>query len=203
MDPDLRFFGASKHHYQLAPVIDEAQVQEFERRAGVILPEDYRRFVTRVGNGGAGPGEGLLPLGYIEGPGNTLETWSDSGFFGAPAFPFPHRASWNFRPERLRPPALGVGSEAEEAWHDSLEATYWTPRIVDGAIPIAHHGFGLRSFLVVTGPERGTVWLDARSDWRGLHPEHDATGAHLTFARWYRRWLHQALADAGRRLAQL
>jgi hypothetical protein len=45
------------------------------------------------------------------------------------------------------------------------------------------------------------MWRDLREDRRGLQPEEDAAGEHLTFARWYRRWLQQALTEAGRHLA--
>lgn len=34
----------------------------FERLCGISLPADYRAFITSLGDGGAGPGYGLLPL---------------------------------------------------------------------------------------------------------------------------------------------
>lgn len=58
-DPGRSVFGAKRHHYRLNPPCPEATVAEFERTNGITLPEDYRRFVTEVGDGGAGPYYGL------------------------------------------------------------------------------------------------------------------------------------------------
>ena len=44
------------------PVLTETQVAAFECEHGVGLPEDYRGFLLRIGNGGPGPGYGLMPL---------------------------------------------------------------------------------------------------------------------------------------------
>lgn len=61
-DPNRRVSGSDKHGYAFGPVLTEAEVLEFESENGVILPADYRQFLLTVGNGGAGPGYGLLPL---------------------------------------------------------------------------------------------------------------------------------------------
>lgn len=44
------------------PVASAAEVAEFERRVGRPLPTLWRRVYTEVGNGGFGPGYGLLGL---------------------------------------------------------------------------------------------------------------------------------------------
>ena len=61
-DPGFRVFGSKKHRYQLGEPLPERELAAFERAAGVRLPEDYRRFLSVVGNGGAGPYYGLEPL---------------------------------------------------------------------------------------------------------------------------------------------
>jgi len=50
------------HQYRLNPVLDEQAILTFEKRHNVRLPEDYRAFLLHVGNGGAGPYCGVLPL---------------------------------------------------------------------------------------------------------------------------------------------
>ncbi|HEY7154669.1 MAG TPA: SMI1/KNR4 family protein [Gemmataceae bacterium] len=62
-DLGFRVFGSEHHRYRLGPQLSEGELAAFESANGVRLPEDYRRFLTVVGNGGAGPFYGLEPLG--------------------------------------------------------------------------------------------------------------------------------------------
>lgn len=65
-DREYRVFGSGGewggHHYLLRPPLAERQLVEFERRYGVKLPRDYRLFLSLVGDGGAGPFYGVIPL---------------------------------------------------------------------------------------------------------------------------------------------
>jgi hypothetical protein len=61
-DPGCVVYGASQHRYQLNPCLSEPDIAAFEARVGVALPPEYRAFVCRLGNGGAGPDNGLHPL---------------------------------------------------------------------------------------------------------------------------------------------
>jgi len=58
-DTDLDLFGAREHRYRLEPPLDEATLEDVETRIGVRFPADYRMFLTRLGNGGAGPYYGV------------------------------------------------------------------------------------------------------------------------------------------------
>lgn len=55
-------FGSSHHAYRFNPPLGREQVDEFEHIHNVSLPVPYRRFITEVGNGGAGPYYGIMPL---------------------------------------------------------------------------------------------------------------------------------------------
>jgi hypothetical protein len=62
-DCNFRVFGSQHHRYQLGPALSEVELGSFETVHRVKLPEEYRRFLATVGNGGAGPYYGLEPLG--------------------------------------------------------------------------------------------------------------------------------------------
>src|SRR4051794_12354995 len=84
-------FGASSHQYRLNPPLPVAVIQAFEVRHRVRLPEDYRLFITEIGNGGAGPYCGLLPFGKDDDD----RDWEGGGLVGDLSKPFPHTTAWN------------------------------------------------------------------------------------------------------------
>lgn len=64
LDTQRVVFGASKHRYQFNPPLAIEQVEAFEQRYNITLPTPYRRFITEVGNVGAGPYYGVMPLEF-------------------------------------------------------------------------------------------------------------------------------------------
>ena len=50
-DTDHSLFGSRAHQYVLNPPIEIDSVLKIEEQAGVRLPEDYRVFITEIGNG--------------------------------------------------------------------------------------------------------------------------------------------------------
>jgi hypothetical protein len=198
-DPRRKVFGAASHDYRLNPPLPAAVVEAFEGRHGVSLPEDYRRFITEIGNGGAGPYCGLFPFGKDDD-----RAWEGGGLVGDPSKPFPHTPAWNVSESFwLGEPDPPEGTPLEEvdrlweAWDRELEEHYWDPAIMDGAIPICHLGCALRQWLVIHGERRGHVWNDFRADCRGLSPLLGGSGEAVTFTDWYTGWLDDSLRDAG------
>ncbi|WP_163215430.1 SMI1/KNR4 family protein [Bacteroides sp. 519] len=74
-DSFLEVFGAQSHQYRLDPPVDIKEVEAFERKYNISLPEGYKVFLTQVGNGGieyksqvgnsgAGPDYGIFKLGH-------------------------------------------------------------------------------------------------------------------------------------------
>ncbi len=61
-DPQRRLFGCQLHKYESCRCLAESEVVALESTYGIEVPSEYRVFLTRVGNGGAGPGNGLVAL---------------------------------------------------------------------------------------------------------------------------------------------
>ena len=189
--------GVGSHRFRLNPVIEESVVAAFERSHGVTLPEGYRRFLTEIGNGGAGPFYGVSRLGEMDSI-NGEEPWkAGDGFIGVLSEPFPHREAWNDVPDYPECPDYPGDAEEDAAYDRTFEAAdaiYWDSRNVNGAVPICHRGCCLRDWLVVTGPEAGHVWEDRRVDDEGLVPSAGPDGRRMTFLDWYCDWLGAAVA---------
>jgi hypothetical protein len=204
LDAERRIFGAGFHDYQLNPCLDEETVSRLENKYGIHLPEDYRRFLLKVGNGGAGPYYGLFRLGEHDG-GWGFCSWEDGYLLGDPAAPFLHQDRWNLpdtfwseAPQHQEWMSEEESDEAYEAWDARLEEVYWAPSVMNGAIPVCHRGCALRQWLVVTGSERGNIWGDDRVDWGGVYPLVTPGDERVTFSEWYVSWLDESIRSAGR-----
>lgn len=53
------YYAKLYHHWKLSPTVPLTEIEAFERRAGVTLPEGYVYYLTQVGGGGASPGTGF------------------------------------------------------------------------------------------------------------------------------------------------
>lgn len=89
MDKNYQIFGSHIHQYKLNPVLTLTQISEFEKRFQVNLPEEYKLFLSQVGNGGAGPFYGVNTLedgriSYFDNSENASHSYFDL------SKPFPH-----------------------------------------------------------------------------------------------------------------
>ncbi len=193
-----KVFGADGHHFLLNFPMPEPDVLAFEQRHNIGLPADYRRFLTAIGNGGAGPYYGVFPLGMMDGLGGKLKAWNEAnGFIGVLSKTFPHTEAWN---DLQGKPSDELAKTDEEEYGrqlDQFEEVYFASSLVDGAIPICHLGCALRIWLVITGSQAGCLWRDGRADCTGLSPLRLANGSPATFSLWYIEWLEEALQKAG------
>lgn len=198
-DAQHKVFGANAHRYEMNAPLAEKAVRRVEVKYNFSLPEDYRWFLTHVGNGGAGPFYGVFPLGMND-DGHDLASWDKVGLIGPLDQAFPHTQAWNlsesFWGEEPSPGDDTTEDEEEamwEAWDEKLMTHYWGPAIMQGAIPVCHEGCALRDWLVVTGPQAGTMWRDLRADNEGIAPLKNKDGTSMTFSDWYLDWLDSNL----------
>jgi hypothetical protein len=163
-DRRIQSFGSASHHYELAaPLADEA-VAAFERDRGVGLPADYRAFVTRAGESGAGPYYGLLPLSRW----NTAlrERGSPACVMAKPC---------------LFAPGMPRTDDAYRA------AVGDTDEPFQGTMAIVYQGCAYLAVLVVSGPHAGRV---AYVNTDGGVPYFVEN---VDFLSWYERWLDELL----------
>ncbi|MDH3523809.1 MAG: SMI1/KNR4 family protein [Acidobacteriota bacterium] len=198
VDVNCTLFGAAAHRYRFEPPIADDRLAAFEEQHGIALPEEYRGFLLRCGNGGAGPYYGLFPLGLFEGAGRGLEPWREGdGFAGVLRSPFPHAIPWNLPDAAFAPQVANMTDDQVHEWHQQHDAKYWAPELTAGSFPICHQGCAYRDLLVVTGSSRGQIWLDGRASDQGIAPELTKDGAIHTFSTWYAEWLDEACDQLG------
>lgn len=134
----------------------EQELVEFERAMRIVLPDAYRQYLCQVGAGLFTPSKVSL-----------LEDWCQP--YAAEELPadflaqeFPHNTTWNDM-TLLREQAGG-------------QSPYFDRMLFRGSMRIGNLGCEAYDLLVVSGPERGTIWWDERASSRaGIHPR---TGPH-------------------------
>lgn len=197
LDKKLKKFGASSHRYELNRCLQERQIKKIESKYGMRLPDDYRHFISNVGNGGAGPYHGLFKLGEHD-DGFSFTKWDKGYLLGDPSAPFKYKRRWNL-PKSFwnKEPDESTLEEddyddAMDRWNELEEQEYWRPSIMDGAIPICHLGCAYRQWLVISGHEGGNIWCDDRADRGGLYPLLRGK-RRVDFTLWYTMWLDDCL----------
>lgn len=159
----LTCFGSEKHGFRLNPVLAQPALEEFERQAGVRLPDGYREFLLEAGNGGAGPYYGLLPL----------ESWNAAESEGTP--------DWLSRPSPLIPNML-----EDVAWEETLGCA--REELFQGTLTLVDQGCTYYALLVVSGRHRGrVVYVDMASSAPPCFMRDP------DFLGWYERWLDELL----------
>lgn len=166
----LQCFGSKAHQFRLHPPAEIATLEAFEARHGISLPADYRAFLQHLGNGGAGPYYGLLPL----------DSWDTA--HGGEQLPGFLAADCPFVPEMQR----DTGWEARAFPHLSEDER--EERRFQGTLSLVDQGCACYALLIVSGPARGRV----------LYVDNDGNPPyfveHEDFINWYERWLDELLA---------
>jgi hypothetical protein len=200
LDANRCKFGASDHRYALAPPVEPELLRLVETTLGSTLPADYRRFLTALGDGGAGPYYGILSL--EESIIRLAPAWKEPSEVGVreliPALPaftrdFPLESDVDFG-EIIGQPAnweehvarLERDLEYYAQWY-KLQDQYVNEPYDGGWIPICDFGCGDFFTLVLRGKRRGTIWVNSLDSATGFYC------LEVGFEQFYRRWLDHAL----------
>lgn len=174
-----KLFGAKGHKYVINPPLSEKEVAEFENKYQIELPNDYREFITKVGNGGAGPAYGLVRL--EEGIFSDLDY--KKGYID-PSTPFNFTEQWNMKYD---------GDINDRKKYDQFEEEYFDDKWVRGLLRICNSGCRIYVNLVVNGPEYGNLWIDDRGSDGGIYPL--GRTRRTKFLEWYCEWLDRSLRN--------
>lgn len=190
LDPAREVFASHKHHYRLNPPLPVERVEHFESLAGCRLPEQYRRFVTELADGGAGPAYGIFPLARLLEPGRASGALADLARpFPAPRSVAQMRALGYSAPGALAISEIGCGGmywlivagpERGFVWVQNPDAE-WGPELSDESHLWSNPAAGIE----------GVLEAALRSP-RELR---------LEFVDWYVKWLDESWEQARAREA--
>ncbi len=187
----LASFGASQHRHELAPPISPEALADFEATLGLRLPEDYRAFLSCLGNGGAGPFYGLAPLGRwdTEAEPITDEALDDDALEAWYERALPTRVADLRRDFVLDGPFYSLELDLAEKIRRHHFPPHGAHRF-DGCVLLCDVGCGESCFLVVRGPRAGEVWIDqSQAAW-------PIRRVSRTFLAWYEHHLDLTLGNA-------
>jgi HEAT repeat protein len=163
----LSCFGSESHNFRLNAPIEESALLLFESTHGVTLPADYRCFLRRAGNGGAGPYYGIYKLDQWK---DFIDWTTDDPPNNILALPSP------LYPQIPR----------DTDWETQF-ANCFSP--YQGMISLGTQGCTYMMGLIVTGEFAGrVVYLDADGQAPYVVREPD-------FLAWYERWLDELLGS--------
>jgi hypothetical protein len=185
-DPGFLIPESEFHRYRMNPTLPRQDLLAFERREGCTVPVPLAEFLMRLGNGGFGPGDGLLRLEVSAARYFTHfdpELAEDKGRL---ARPFPHRQAWE--PSAVKAPG-----------HRRKDCNSY-PAQVRGTVAVAVVDNGTGDdrliLLVVNGRERGHLWVDDRRRGNGIYPLFRR--GPWSFLAWYEQALDAILAQIDR-----
>jgi hypothetical protein len=169
-------------------VCTRREIEAAENKLGARLPESVREFYLRVGNGGPGPGDGILSL---EDALAVTPRQLDKCF--------PHKHCWSN--QTLSDQAFHANIDAGRGY-GSNDAAQFANKAYDhakfpGGAFVISQDMGSDFLVVANGPEMGNVWCNGVNDiaplCRSLKSpwgvNRDNSLDRMTFENWFTAWL--------------
>ncbi len=163
-------------NYQYLP-LKEKEVLAFEERHRITLPEGYRDFLLQIGNGGLGPGTGVLPLKVNSTYPELHMPWVDPDEFNSI---FKH----NSQEEDFDAFTDRVDKILDE---EDTEASLLYDASENGLLCVGNGGCGTYYGLIVCGKNKGQIWINLTVDDEGFLFKAN------NFLEWYEAWLNKKI----------
>lgn len=182
IDRDFRVFGASKHKYRLNAPLSVDLVRAAEEKYGFTLPEDYFRFITEIGDGGAGEDYGLYSFG---------------DFIGKPLYPAIEDSRRKLsEPFAVRPMTAEDNESsglADGYFEQNREKCFFDPRCLDDDPDSDFDGLPTGFLAIMTRGCQYDVGLALNGEHRGKVFDIDYEGSFIltanSFEEFYQSWL--------------
>lgn len=175
---DDKFYGTIGHHYELNPVLSEEQIVAVEKKLGIAIPVEYREFLKKVGDGGAGPEWGLFKLENTYPSDELLQQ-------------YPEFCSMDC--DYADDYANGIKGKLDKDpyYFEEVEG-------FGGYIKLSDYGHGLTAYMVVDRTQQtGMMWLMEENNGIRIKPmtqKISGRGWQVGFLDWYENWLDDSLA---------
>ena len=174
-DTAFSVFGASSHKYRIYEKLTAKELADWQAKNQVTLPEPYTQFLTRVGNGGAGPYYGIYSIEKAASyTGSALTT-------KCVLHPGMTKEEWN----HLTDPLIN-DEDISDLEYDAVR-----DRVLGGMLCIGTQGCEYDMYLVLEGDFKGKIVYT--SDFYQDHPFFFVYED--TFLDWYERWLDEMILD--------
>ncbi|AJS59766.1 SMI1/KNR4 family protein [Paenibacillus sp. IHBB 10380] len=175
-DTAFMVFGASSHKYRVYEKLTAKELADWQAKNQVTLPEPYTQFLTKVGNGGAGPYCGIYSI-------EKATSYTDRNALTTKCVLHPRmtKKEWNHLTEPL------INDE------DISDLEYDAARdiVVGGMLCIGTQGCEYDMYLVLEGKHRGKIVYTS-----DFYPDHPFFFVYEdNFLDWYERWLDEIILD--------
>ncbi|CAH1056887.1 SMI1/KNR4 family protein [Paenibacillus pseudetheri] len=175
-DTAFLVFGASSHKYRVDEKLTAKELADWQAKNQVTLPEPYTQFLTKVGNGGAGPYYGIYSI-------EKATSYTDRNALTTKCVLHPRmtKEEWNHLTEPL------INSEDIS----DLEYDAARDRVMGGMLCIGTQGCEYDMYLVLEGQHSGKIVYTS-----DFYPDHPFSFIYEdNFLDWYERWLDEIILD--------
>ncbi len=176
--------GIRKHRFRLEPPVPEEEVAAFQEQYGILLPPEYRDFITSIGSSGAGPYYGLLPLAQATDHLNCDDEAMRKRKLGATCCLSDKLKLYESDNAFKKDWLVEVGGANWSERRYGSES--WDP--FQGTIGICDQGCTYYAVLVLNGPQRGAIWNIE------LHLSPPKKAPYSGFLDYYEDWVDRMLA---------